>query len=197
MDLGVLQAVSWWAILPLVVLGSLLHFLYDWSGHSRVAAVFGAVNESYWEHIKIAVWPVLLIHVALFAFGGHRYPAYIPAATVSLYAIPVSMVGLVMLYKGITKRNIWWIDITVFGLVIAVAQAIFVLMLGQLQPNAAMELLAAVYLVGLLGAFLKFTLQPPHEPDVCIDPLTNRYGVHGHAKDLDAHLRGTDRGAGN
>lgn len=37
------------AIIPLAIIGSLLHFVDDWSRHNRVVAVFAAVNESYWE----------------------------------------------------------------------------------------------------------------------------------------------------
>ena len=56
MSMVEIVAVSWWMILPLIVVGSLLHFLYDWTGEKRWAAVLGAVNESYWEHIKIAAY---------------------------------------------------------------------------------------------------------------------------------------------
>ena len=72
MSVDAVAAVSWWAIIPLIAVGSVLHFVYDWSGHHRVAAVFGAVNESYWEHTKIAIWPVAALQVALFALGGWR-----------------------------------------------------------------------------------------------------------------------------
>ena len=36
--------------------GSLLHFTWEWSGHSTVVAVFAATNESTWEHLKLAFW---------------------------------------------------------------------------------------------------------------------------------------------
>src|SRR5690625_4235364 len=78
MELEAIVSVSWWMIAPLFVVGSILHFIYDWSGGQRWAAVLGAVNESYWEHIKIAIWPVLLLQVVLYALGGFRYPAFIP-----------------------------------------------------------------------------------------------------------------------
>lgn len=180
MDLGTIVAVSWWMIVPLVLLGSILHFLYDWTGHNRIAAIFGAVNESYWEHIKIAVWPVALLQLVLFLSGGHRYPSFIPAATVALYSIPISMVGLVFLYKSFTKRNVLWLDIGVFAAVIVIAQVLFVQLLEQLDPAAPTVILAALFLVGLILAFLKFTLHPPQEPDVFIDPITQKYGLHGH-----------------
>ena len=31
--------------------GTLLHFVYDWSGDSLWTAAFSAVNESTWEHM--------------------------------------------------------------------------------------------------------------------------------------------------
>jgi hypothetical protein len=47
--------VSLGMIVPLGLLGSVLHFLFDWTKHNRFIAFFSAVNESYWEHIKIAI----------------------------------------------------------------------------------------------------------------------------------------------
>lgn len=188
MELTSLTAVSWWLMLPLIVLGSLLHFAYDWSGHHRVAAVFAAVNESYWEHVKIAVWPVVLAQFVLFALGGWRHLAFIPAAAVSLYSIPVTMIGLVFLYKSITRRNVLWLDIGAFAVTIVAAQVIFINLLERVGADATTVALAAIYLAGLVAAFLIFTLRPPKEPDMFIDPITQRYGVRGHG-DAEAPLQ--------
>lgn len=179
MTLESLTILSWWMILPLGVLGSLLHFVFDWTAHNRVAAIFSAVNESYWEHIKIAIWPTILLQALLFAAGGYQYPAFIPAATVALYSLPISMVGLVFLYKMITKRNVLWLDIGVF-FVIAVAQTLFVLVLEQLAATSVTIVFAVLFLAGLIAAFLRFTVRPPEEPDVFIDPITQKYGIHAH-----------------
>ena len=180
MTLSTIVESSLWMILPLGVLGSLLHFLFDWTKHNKFVAIFSAVNESYWEHIKIAIWPVILVQVALFTLGGHQFPAFIPAATIALYSIPVSMVGLVFTYKALTKRNILWIDITVFFITIAIAQILFVLMLEQLAPTSATVVLAIVFLVGLVTAFCLFTLRPPKETDPFIDPINQKYGLSAH-----------------
>lgn len=180
MDLEAISTVAAWATIPLVIVGSLLHFAYDWSGHHRLVAVVGAVNESYWEHIKIAVWPVAACQVVLFVLGGYRIASFIPAATIALYSIPVGMVGLVFLYKHLVGRNLVPIDIAVFAVVVVVAQVLFVKVLQQLRPDGVMVALAALYLAGLVVSFLRFTLRPPREPDLFVDPLTGRYGVEGH-----------------
>lgn len=183
MDLDTIGIVSWLMILPLVVLGTLLHVAYEWSGHSRFVAVFGAVNESYWEHIKIAVWPVALLHGVLFALGGHEIKSFIPAATAALYSLPISMIGLLFLCKSITKRSVLALDVGVFIVVIVLAQVIFVKVLRQLQPDPVSVWLAALYLAGLIVSFLRFSLKPPREPDVFVDPIAKEHGLAGHTHD--------------
>lgn len=180
MTLESITLISLWMIVPLGVLGSLLHFLFDWTKHNRIVAIFAAVNESYWEHIKIAVWPVMLLQISLFIAGGNQFPSFVPAATIALYSIPITMVGLIFLYKSISRRNILWLDISLFFVVIAVAQSLFVLLLQQLNPTTGTIVLAVLFLVGLTAAFLRFTFHPPQEPDVFIDPINKKYGLRAH-----------------
>jgi hypothetical protein len=175
---------SLWMIVPLGLLGSVLHFLFDWTKHNRFIAFFSAVNESYWEHIKIAIWPVFLLQIVLLSLGGYQIASFVPAATIALYSIPVSMVGLVFLYKSVTKHNILWLDISIFFVCIAIAQSIFVLLLGQLAPTSGTVVMSSLFLLGLIAAFLLFTFRPPREPDVFLDPIKKDYGLRAHP-DLD------------
>jgi hypothetical protein len=183
MSADLIVTLSWWMILPLIVVGTALHFAYDWSGHNRIAAVFAAVNESYWEHIKLAAWPVAIAHSVMFAAGGHRFPAYLPAAAVALYTIPITMVGLIYIYKGVTGRNVLWVDIVAFVVVIVIAQATFVLLFEDLNPTTPTVVLAACFVAAMFGPLLRFTHRPPPEPDIFIDPLTNEYGLAAHPRD--------------
>jgi hypothetical protein len=185
MTLETIVSIALWAIAPLGILGSLLHFLFDWTDHNKFIGVIAAVNESYWEHIKIAIWPVLLLQLGLFMAGGFYFSSFIPAATIALYSIPIAMTGLVFLYKAFSKRNILWLDISVFFLVIAIAQLVFVLLIQELDSSLGTILISSAFLVGLILAFLRFTTQPPKEPDVFIDPTNKKYGLEAHS-DFDA-----------
>lgn len=51
-----------------VLLGSLLHFVYRWTGGNPIAALFGSVNESTFEHMKLFFFPALL-----YAFFERRF----------------------------------------------------------------------------------------------------------------------------
>ena len=42
------------------ILGTFLHFLFDLTGGSTVAALISAVNESIGEHMKLIYYPMLL-----------------------------------------------------------------------------------------------------------------------------------------
>ena len=62
---------TWETVGLLVVLaaGNLLHFIYDWTGQSPIAAPLAAVNESTWEHMKLFITPwvlwLSLIHISV------------------------------------------------------------------------------------------------------------------------------------
>ena len=41
------------------LLGTILHFTYEWSNKNTIVAAFSAVNESTWEHLKLLFFPML------------------------------------------------------------------------------------------------------------------------------------------
>ena len=47
-----------------LLLGNLLHFVYDWTGQARWAAYLAATNESTWEHMKLLTTPWVLWSIA-------------------------------------------------------------------------------------------------------------------------------------
>ncbi len=55
-------------IIFIVFLGSMLHFTFELSGRNPLVGIFPAVNESVWEHLKLAFWPAML-----YAFIEYRY----------------------------------------------------------------------------------------------------------------------------
>ena len=52
--------------------GTILHFLYDWTGGSILVAPFSGVNESTWEHMKLLFWPLFLFAVVQRMFFRER-----------------------------------------------------------------------------------------------------------------------------
>jgi len=46
-------------IILIVVLGSVLHFAFEWSRRWTPVAMIAAVNESVWEYLKLGFWLAL------------------------------------------------------------------------------------------------------------------------------------------
>ena len=167
-------------IIPLFIIGSSLHFVYNWSNHNKKVAVIAAVNESYWEHIKIAFWPLIVLYALEYALGGYAISSFIPSCTISLYIVPITMVSTVFLYKHFVKRNILWVDISLFLVTITIAQVVSHLILDELSASILTNVISFAFLFFILTAFLVFTTNPPKEPDIFKDPLTEKYGIKGH-----------------
>ena len=49
--------------LAIIGLGSLDHFLFEWSGRRPVMGIFAPVNESVWEHLKMGYWGMIVYSV--------------------------------------------------------------------------------------------------------------------------------------
>ena len=49
-----------------------------------------------------------------------------------------------------------------------------------LEAGLLVVVISVFCLCGILAAYLLFTLLPPGEPDVFLDPVTNRCGFDGH-----------------
>ena len=76
------------AIIFISVIGTLLHFMYEWSGHNKVVSLFAAVNESTWEHIKIALTPTFIWTLYDGAVYGLN-PNYFESKSLSILVIIV------------------------------------------------------------------------------------------------------------
>ena len=46
------------SIIFVFILGTLLHFAFEWSNQNALIGTFSAVNESTWEHLKLLFFPM-------------------------------------------------------------------------------------------------------------------------------------------
>ena len=56
-----------------IITGTLLHFVYEWSGESLFVGIFSPINESVWEHLKLLFFPMSVwILIGYFIFGKNE-----------------------------------------------------------------------------------------------------------------------------
>ena len=104
-------------------LGTFLHFLYDISNHNKLAGVFSAVNESVWEHIKLALTPTFIYSLVDGYIYGY-YNNYFFAKLISILSIIVVMPLLFYGTKLFLKRNIAIINVLIFFITVFVSEVL-------------------------------------------------------------------------
>ena len=154
--------------------GTLLHFLYDWTGKSSLVAPFSGVNESTWEHMKLLFWPLFIFALIqrLFFKGQENYWCVkLAEIALGLVRIPV----LFYTYNGVFGKSPDWINITIFYV-----SALLVFLFewwafknGWLQCKHPRLAFVTICLIGVL--FVVFTFAPPQIP-LFQDPITGIYG---------------------
>jgi hypothetical protein len=159
--------------------GVIFHFIYKWSRKSHVAVVFGAVNESLWEHMKIAFWPMFLGFLLQYIWYGYTYNNFITAKALSLILVTITIPFFVKLYTYFTRKNIFPVDLFLFLLCIAIAQAAAFVVLQLYDVPAIVNAIALVCLFILVMIYSVWTTLPPRA-DIFRDPISGVYGEKPH-----------------
>ena len=109
-------------ILFISVLGSLLHFVYAWSGEIWWVAIFAAVNESVWEHLKLAFWPALLWSLIGWYVIGGSLPNFWVGRAAALLLMPLVITFGFYGYTALLGDNYFPLDLSLFVLAVIAGQ---------------------------------------------------------------------------
>lgn len=159
------------------LLGTLLHFVYQWLGSSIFVAPFSAVNESTWEHLKLLYFPLLIYTLIESRYFGKKENFW----SVKLVGIVSGLLLIPMLFYGMRGAFGSTPDFVNIAIFFVVAALVFILE-THLLKNGALECkyqfipLAAIALIGVL--FVVFTFKTPKLP-LFLDPVSKTYGLFG------------------
>jgi hypothetical protein len=162
----------------IILLGSMLHFTFEWSGNQPLVGVFSAVNESVWEHLKIAFWPALLYLIFEYRYLYKKSNNFFFAKTLGIYSIMIIIPAIFYSYTIFFEENLI-IDIGSFILAIIIGQLISYRLLINKKLAKIYELMSVVVLIILALAFVVFTFYPP-QLQLFQDPNTGEYGIINH-----------------
>lgn len=164
------------AMIFIFIGGSIWHFVFVWSGNSAWLAPISPVNESVWEHFKLAPIPSLIFSGLMFLKVGRYHPNFLVARAVALYVAPLLIGGLHYAYRLPLGHPLLAADISIFAIAIILAEASswYIIQSPPTKPTwAATAIWAAILLLWLFG-FL--TYDPPHWP-IFLDTSTGQYGL--------------------
>ena len=162
------------------LVGTLAHFLYDFSHHNKIIGLFTAVNESTWEHIKIALTPIILYSLYDgFVYGAR--PNYFLAKLVSLLVPVIFIPCIFYTYKSFAKKPILIIDILTFYTAVFLSQFVFKWLLDLPAVTYVFQYLACVGVFIFFGAYTLLTLMPL-KMFIFKDPSSKKYGFRAHTE---------------
>ena len=155
--------------------GTLLHYLYEWTGEAVWAAPFSGVNESTWEHMKLLFFPMLFFAVVQSFFFRDREAFWcvkLRGILLGLALIPV----LFYTYNGVIGPSPDYINIAIFFISAAIA---FIFETRRFNNESTVcrhprIAIGALCVIALL--FVIFTFVTP-EIGIFKDPLTGTYGI--------------------
>lgn len=164
-----------WGIPILFLIGSGAHFLFAWSGGSRLLAPFVPVNESIWEHEKLLL-PMMLWYgsYALLHHDTLSLPQWSAAALTAQLTALLVMPCLYYLYTGALGVHLLWVDISLLAVSLLIGQLAGIRVL--LRGGTLSVSVAAPAMLGILAVFWLFTYAPPHLP-LFLDGPTGGYGI--------------------
>lgn len=168
------------SIILISIIGTLSHFLYDMSGHNKFIGLFSAVNESTWEHIKIALTPTLLwgiIDSFIYGLDGN----YFLAKFISLIIIIILMPLLFYGYQLFTRKDVAVFDILIFYIVIVASQLLFHFLIRMKTVDNFTQYLSCIGIFLIFGGYLIHTLLPA-KSFLFKDPITKKYGFIAHTE---------------
>ena len=161
-----------------VILGSVLHFAFEWSGRAIPIGPIAAVNESVWEHLKLGFWPALAyagLEYSRFGRSANNFPL---AKTLGICLIPITIVVLHYVYTAILGYGLLQVDIVIFVVAVVVGQLVSYKLLIASPLPARLNRFAPIALTVLAILFVLFTFYPPQFP-LFRDSVTGGYGIVG------------------
>ena len=164
-----------WGFAVTSLLGTLLHYLYDWLKESVWVAPFSGVNESTWEHMKLLFWPMLGFAVLESFFFRDREDFWcvkLRGILSGLLLIPL----LFYLYNGVIGKSPDFVNITIFFISAALAFLYEVRLFAIDKPSCKSQRRTFFAICAIALLFVIFTFRTPHLA-IFRDPITGAYGI--------------------
>jgi hypothetical protein len=158
------------------VVGTLLHFVYDWSGKLAIIGLIAPINESPWEHLKLLFFPFFAYTIfEVVKLKQNKFNVFFANYIAIILGMYVTL-SFFYTYIGIIGKENSFLSILSFFIGVAVAfitsYALINNSVGVGMPNAIA--LAMFIITSIL--FFVFTFSPPFIP-LFQDPQNLTYGI--------------------
>lgn len=146
-----------------IIFGTILHFTYKLSNNNKYVALFSAVNESTFEHLKLLYFPMLISSIIEFFLYGKSLPNFIPIRCISIVFGMFMIVSIFYTYTGVIGNHYLFADISLFLISVVLSFLLsFILLNTSAFSSYTDNIISIVILILLTLSFGLFTFDPPN-----------------------------------
>lgn len=160
----------------IVLLGSLFHFVFEWTNRSALAGIFVPVNESVWEHLKLGFWGVIVFSGIEYWSVSKLVNNYFFSKGLGVITLSITILVIYYSYTSIVGRNILFFDIVSFIVGVLFCQFLVYKLYKRKPLNRFINVAGIVFLFLMAITFALLTYFPPHK-NLFKDKTNNTYGI--------------------
>lgn len=143
------------------VIGSMLHFTYEWSGQNSLVGLFSPINESIWEHLKLGFFSILFFSIiqnySIKETARNFFIGKLTAAVV----MNIIIVVVFYAYTYFTKHSILAVDISLYFVAALIGHILCYNILKCTKDMRILNLICFIAMFALALLFMCFTYYPP------------------------------------
>lgn len=136
------------AFIVIGAVGTLWHFVYEWSGESPIIGAIAPVNESVWEHLKLLFFPALFYFAVEFFLCKELYENFIPASVIGIFAGMLTITAFFYTYTGVLGFDSPILDVLSYYLGLAVT----LMIKSRILKNKSFSSKTAMYISLIFAA---------------------------------------------
>ena len=143
-----------------ILVGTIGHFLYDWSNKHKLFGFLFAKNESTWEHIKLGVTPIILwtiIELLTFDFNCLFFAKFINIITFILL-----LLVFYYLYKYVFKKNNTFFDILLFYICLGISYTVSIKLINLYNCGILLNFIGFVGICSIIYLYFRFNKKTPN-----------------------------------
>ncbi|MFI3325650.1 MAG: DUF6512 family protein [Clostridia bacterium] len=164
-----------WGIPVIFIIGSVFHFIYEFTGDNFIIGLIAPVNESVFEHMKMVPVPVLIWWIVGCVKFKPDKDIWFSSCLISLILGTILVPLIYYFYTSAFGIEIIIVDILILFIAVLLGQ---LLALHYFEHGSGINYKIALgIMVAVIVVFAIFTLFPPKLP-IFMDRSTGTYGIN-------------------
>jgi len=142
-----------------IIIGTIGHFLYDWSNRNTLFGFLFAKNESTWEHIKLGVTPIILWTIIELLTSDLNCLLF--AKFISIIVFMLLLLVFYYTYKYIFRKNNMFYDIALFYVCLAISFIVSINIIKSINCTILLNIVGLIGIGSIIFLYIKFNKKTP------------------------------------